>query len=76
MPVQLTCELGRLELSLGELRQLGEGSVLPLERRPERAVDLVVNGRRMGRGRLIAIGDAIGVQVERLALDDGRAGDD
>ncbi|WP_342596131.1 type III secretion system cytoplasmic ring protein SctQ [Salinicola lusitanus] len=76
LPVQLTCELGRLELSLGELRQLGEGSVLPLERHPERAVDLIVNGRRMGRGRLVAIGDAIGVQVERLALDDGRAGDD
>lgn len=76
LPVQLTCELGRLELSLGELRRLGEGSVLPLERPPERAVDLVVNGRRMGRGRLVAIGDAVGVQVERLALDEGRAGDD
>lgn len=76
LPVQLTCELGRLELSLGELRRLGEGSVLPLERHPERAVDLVVNGRRMGRGRLVAIGDAVGVQVERLALDEGRAGDD
>jgi type III secretion protein Q len=76
LPVQLTCELGRLELSLGELRKLGEGSVLPLERQPERAVDLVVNGRRMGRGRLVAIGDAIGVQIVRLALDEGHAGDD
>ncbi|OLO05847.1 type III secretion system cytoplasmic ring protein SctQ [Salinicola socius] len=76
LPVRLTCELGRLEMSLGELRQLGEGSVLPLQRRPDQAVDLVVNGRTMGRGRLVAIGDAIGVQIERLALGEGRAGDD
>ncbi|WP_157956705.1 type III secretion system cytoplasmic ring protein SctQ [Salinicola halimionae] len=76
LPVQMTCELGRLDMSLGELRKLGEGSVLPLERQPERAVDLVVNGQRMGRGRLIAIGDAIGVQIERLSLETGPAGDD
>lgn len=70
LPVRLTCELGSVEISLGELRELGEGSVLPLERRPERAVDLLVNGRRMGHGRLVAIGDGIGVQIERLSLDE------
>lgn len=70
LPVRLTCELGKLEMSLGELRELGQGSVLPLERRPEQAVDLIVNGRRMGHGRLVAIGDGIGVQIERLSLDD------
>lgn len=70
LPVRLTCELGKLEMSLGELRELGEGSVLPMERRPEQAVDLIVNGRRMGRGRLVMIGDGIGVQIERFSLDD------
>ncbi|GHB11866.1 type III secretion system cytoplasmic ring protein SctQ [Salinicola rhizosphaerae] len=69
LPLQLTCELGRLELSLGELRELGEGSVLPLSRRPAQAVDLVINGRQMGQGRLVAIGDDIGVQIERLSLE-------
>lgn len=76
LPVRLTCELGRLVLSLGELRELGEGSVLPLSRRPEQAVDLVVNGKRLGLGRLVAIGDDIGVQIERLALDDNPELDD
>lgn len=70
LPVRLTCELGKLEMSLGELRELGEGSVLPMQRRPERAVDLIVNGRRMGHGRLVTIGDDIGVQIERLSLDE------
>lgn len=69
LPLRLTCELGRLDLTLGELRELGEGSVLPLGKRPERAVDLVINGRRMGLGRLVMIGDDLGVQIERLNLD-------
>ncbi|RKD87190.1 type III secretion system cytoplasmic ring protein SctQ [Kushneria marisflavi] len=69
LPLRLTCELGRLELTLGELRELGDGSVLPLGKRPERAVDLVINGRRMGLGRLVMIGDDLGVQIERLNLD-------
>ena len=69
LPLRLTCELGRLELTLGELRELGDGSILPLGKRPERAVDLVINGRRMGLGRLVMIGDDLGVQIERLNLD-------
>lgn len=76
LPVRLTCEMGKLEISLGELRALGEGSVLPIQRRPEQAVDLIVNGRCMGHGRLVMIGDSIGVQIERLALDEGHAGDE
>ncbi|WP_106419120.1 type III secretion system cytoplasmic ring protein SctQ [Salinicola tamaricis] len=69
LAVTLTCEVGRLTLTLGELRELGQGSVLPLARRPERAVDLMVNGQRMGQGRLVMIGEDLGVQIERLALD-------
>ncbi|WP_197038263.1 type III secretion system cytoplasmic ring protein SctQ [Billgrantia saliphila] len=70
LPMRLVCELGRLELSLGELRELGPGSVLPLSRPAEGAVDLMVNGRLMGRGRLVEIGDSLGVQIVRLTGDE------
>ncbi len=70
LPVRLVCELGRLELSLGEFRELDQGSVLPLSRPAENAVDIVVNGRHMGRGRLVEIGDSLGVQIVRLSSDE------
>ncbi|MCE8016451.1 type III secretion system cytoplasmic ring protein SctQ [Halomonas sp. MCCC 1A17488] len=70
LPMRLVCELGRLELTLGELRELGPGSVLPLTRPREDAVDLVVNGRPLGRGRLVEIGDGLGVQIVRLTGDE------
>ena len=70
LPVRLVCEIGRLELSLGELRELDQGSLLPMSRPVEAAVDIVVNGRNMGRGRLVEIGDGLGVQIVRIANDD------
>lgn len=70
LPMRLVCELGRLELTLGELREIGPGSILPLSRPREDAVDLVVNGQAMGRGRLVEIGDSLGVQIVRLTGDE------
>lgn len=70
LPVRLVCEVGRLELSLGELRELDKGSLLAMSRPVEAAVDLVINGRSMGRGRLVEIGDGLGVQIVRLATDE------
>lgn len=66
LPVRLVFEVGRLELSLGEIRRLAPGTVLPLARPIEGALDIVANGRRIGRGTIVKIGDSIGVRVMRL----------
>lgn len=70
VPVRLVCEFGRLEMPLGEIRTLGEGSVLPLSRSLDSVVDLVINGRNVGRGSLVNIGEVVGVRVDQLSLDD------
>jgi len=66
LPVHLVFELGRLELSLGEVRRLAPGAVLPISRPLDDALDIVANGRRIGRGTIVRIGDSIGVRVTRL----------
>jgi type III secretion protein Q len=66
LPVRLVFELGRLELSLGEVRLLAPGAVLPISRPLDDALDIVANGRRIGRGTIVRIGDSIGVRVTRL----------
>ena len=70
LPMRAVFELGRLDLSLGEVRRLAPGSILPMARPAEDAVDIVVNGRRIGHGSLVKIGDSVGVRVERLVADD------
>ena len=66
LPVRLVFEVGRLELSLSEIRRLAPGAILPLMRPLDAALDIVANGRRIGSGTIVRIGDAVGVRVTRL----------
>jgi type III secretion protein Q len=70
LPIRVVFELGRLDLPLAEIRGLAPGHLLPLARPSESAVDIVANGRKLGYGSLIKIGDSIGVRVERLVADE------
>jgi type III secretion protein Q len=69
LPVKLVFELGRVELSLREIRQLAPGAVVALARPVEESVDVVANGRRIGRGNLVQVGDSLGVRLARLFED-------
>jgi type III secretion protein Q len=66
LPVKLVFELGRLDLSLGEVRKLAPGAVVPLVRPVEESLVIIANGRRIGRGMLVQIGDSLGVRLTRL----------
>lgn len=65
--LSLDFELVRLTLTLAELEQLQAGSVIPL---PDTLDDATVTvrtaGRAIARGRLVAMGDTLGVQLTEL----------
>ena len=67
LPVRLVFEVGRVELSLGELQRLAPGALVPLGRPLEEPLDIMANGRRLGRGTLVQIGDSLGVRIVSLA---------
>ncbi len=66
LPVQLTFEVGRLEITLAELRGLGPGSVLELGRNLAGAVHISAQGRPVGQGELVDVEGMVGVKVVRL----------
>lgn len=63
LDIQLVVEIGRLKITLEKLTQLQPGNILKLDVNPESGVDLVVNGKVVGRGELLKIGDLLGVRV-------------
>lgn len=69
IPVKLLFELGRVELSLAEIRRLAPGAVIAMPRSSDESVDIVANGRRIGRGSLVQIGSNLGVRITRLFQD-------
>src|SRR5690606_34298455 len=64
LPVQVEFELGRTEMSIGELADMQPGYVFPLATPLEGAsVTIRANGRVAGRGELVAVGETLGVRL-------------
>ena len=66
IPVKLVFDAGRLELPLRELQAIGEGHVFALDRPMSNAVDIVAQGRIIGRGELISVDGLSAVRVTAL----------
>lgn len=66
LPIHLVFEAGRLEVPLGRLDALGTGQVLLLPGDPDAPIAIVANGRRIGTGTLVRVGERVGVQVAEL----------
>ena len=62
IPVRLTVELGRTEISIRDVVSLGRGSVIELDRSLGEALDVRVNGVLIGRGEIVVVNE------ERLGL--------
>ncbi|PHV12889.1 flagellar motor switch protein FliN [Chitinimonas sp. BJB300] len=64
--------LGGTELSVGELMDMKENAVLPLDRLLDDPVDLLLDGHVVARGQLVAVGDSFGIRVTELPKLDGQ----
>ncbi len=65
--VALVVELGRVMVSAADVVQLRPGQVIELSRAPAEPVDLVVDGKRIGKGELVEIDGELGVRILSLA---------
>ena len=64
--VELTVEVGRTHMSLGETMGLGPGSVVTLDRLADKPVDLLVNGRPIARGEVVVIDEQFGLRITEV----------
>jgi flagellar motor switch protein FliN len=61
--VELTVEVGRTRMTLGQALALGPGSVVTLDRLADNPVDLLVNGRPIARGEVVVIDEEFGLRI-------------
>ncbi|MFD9901091.1 FliM/FliN family flagellar motor switch protein [Mesorhizobium sp. NPDC059025] len=65
LPVALAFEIGRKAMPLGDIRKLTAGAIVQLDRAGQ-AVDIVANGKRVGQGEMVRIGESLGVRITRM----------
>jgi flagellar motor switch protein FliN/FliY len=69
VPVNISAVLGRAHLSVAQLLQLGQGSVLELDRKVGEAIDVYVNNRLVARGEVVVVDDRLGVTMTEIIKD-------
>ena len=73
VPVELSVEIGRRVMRLGEILKLGPDSVLELDKLSGEPLDIYANKRLVARGEAVVIGERYGVRLkEVLVVDDRR----
>ena len=72
VPVNISAVLGRASLSVAQLLQLAQGSVLELDRKVGEAIDIYVNNRLVARGEVVIVDERLGVTMTEI-IKDGHA---
>ncbi len=63
VPVQLTVELGRTKLTIKNLLQLGQGSVVELDGLAGEPMDIFVNGYLIAQGEVVVVEEKYGIRL-------------
>jgi flagellar motor switch protein FliN len=66
VPVELSVEIGRTTMTIRETLGIGPGSIVSLNKMTGEPVDLLVNGRRIARGEVVAIDEEFGLRITEV----------
>ena len=67
IPVQLTVELGRTKITIKNLVQLTQGSVIELNGLAGEPLDVLVNGCLIAHGEVVVVNDKFGIRLIDIA---------
>ncbi len=63
VPVSLSMEIGRTQISIRNLLQLNQGSVVELDRLAGEPMDVLVNGTLIAHGEVVVVNEKFGIRL-------------
>ena len=66
IPMELSVEIGRTHMTVGETLDLHVGSVVALERQAGETAGLLVNGTAIARGEVIVVDEQYGLRITEI----------
>lgn len=66
VPLKLSVELGRTQMSIQDILKLSNGSVVALEKLAGEPLDITVNGKLIARGEAVVVNGKFGIRVTEL----------
>ena len=72
MTLQVTVEVGRTRMTIQDLLQLGQGSVVELEKLAGEPLDIYINGKQVARGEAVIVNEKFGVRLTDIISPEDR----
>ena len=72
LPLLVEVVVGSTKLTLGEILNLGPGSVVELDNLVEEPVDVKVNGKLVAKGEIVVVEDKFGVKITDIITKEER----
>ena len=72
VPVTLSLEVGRAQMSVGNLLRLSQGSVVELDRGAGEPLDVLVNGALVAHGEIVVVNDKFGIRLTDVVAPPAR----
>ncbi len=66
LPLQVVVELGHAKMLNNDLLQIGQGSVIELNKQVGEPLDVLVNGKLVARGEVVVVKDRFGVRITEV----------
>ena len=63
IPVNISMEVGSTEISIRNLLQLNQGSVIELDRLAGEPLDVLVNGTLIAHGEVVVVNEKFGIRL-------------
>lgn len=63
IPLKVSVELGRAQVVIKDLLQLGQGSVLELDKLAGEPLEVLVNGKLVARGEVVVVNEKFGIRL-------------
>jgi flagellar motor switch protein FliN/FliY len=63
VPLTVTVEIGRSRMLISELLQVGQGSVIELDKLAGEPMEILVNNKVIARGEVVLVNDKFGIRL-------------
>jgi flagellar motor switch protein FliN/FliY len=66
IPLEISVELGKTKISIGDLLKLSQGSVVELNKSTEQPLEIFVNKKLMAHGEVVVVNDKFGIRLTNV----------
>ena len=66
IPLEITVELGKTKISIGDLLKLSQGSVVELNKLTDEPLDVYVNKKLMAYGEVVVVNEKFGIRLTNI----------